>query len=168
MPVVVGKTLARTDAFRPRAFERVGRDDGAGDLLLSVDAPSVSPAIAINALAAFRSAIVERQQEFDVAPAATITRTVTVVSPPDNSTQGRAIGCACDTTCRRFLPSLCQRPRLALDTVAQDQGRDVRLRAIAAAASSAICGVAIIRDLGSADAGLRATPFRRRPTRARA
>src|SRR5437899_7610136 len=97
MSVIVGEALARTYILRPRALERVRRDNRAGDLFLSVDAVGVA-GNRINAFAPFERNR-QRQQKFDVAPPRPLPRTVTVVSPPDNSTHGGAIGCPCATTC---------------------------------------------------------------------
>src|SRR3989442_15316562 len=68
VPVVVGQAVTRLDATGPRAPERVGRDHGAGDLLLAVDAVGIA-GDRVDA----RSAVEgdgERQEELDVAAAA--------------------------------------------------------------------------------------------------
>ena len=71
MSVIVGEALARTYILRPRALERVRRDNRAGDLFLSVDAVGVA-GNRINAFAPFERNR-QRQQKFDVASPATVT-----------------------------------------------------------------------------------------------
>jgi hypothetical protein len=111
----------------------------------SPSTPSVSPATAWTCRDAPARATARASRNSTLRPPRPLPRTVTVVSPPESRTQGAASGWPWPDD----LPGdgghdLGHVARLALDGVAEDQAPPRRpWRATAAAASRAICGVAI-------------------------
>jgi hypothetical protein len=152
-PSLSARLSAGADAHLPGARQRVGSDDRAGHFFGTVDAigvagdrPHVRQAIERHG---------ERQQKLDVAAAAAAAAHVTVVSPPDSSTHGGRSGWPCCATVRAMpaitLPTSRASPSMASP---RSSGVTPASRATSAAASSAICGVAIRRISARASRGV--------------
>ena len=101
--VVVGKARARVDAECARPGKGVRAHDRAGGGAGAVDAVGVARQRPDMRQPVQRDG--EAEQELDVAPAAPPPRTVTVVSPPESSTQGAGSGWPVATT-DRAMPAM--------------------------------------------------------------
>ena len=170
--VVAVEEVARLQAVRRGPRQRVGRDDRAGVVLDAVDAVGVGGEHVHVGLALQRDARSRAGTRWRGRRGPPLLFTVTVVSPPDSTTQGLANGWPRRAICaRERRVHLADLARLAFDLVAEDVRGDAGARAAsAAAASSDCCGVAIMcttwpAKTGSPGLGVSNAPLSR-PARA--